>query len=240
MPGITTAGYPYPLPSDPIKEGADAIKALAERIEDRLGLGIVTGRVVINMPATGVFVNATVTLPAGYFAAASADVSVTLGTNNRIYLDVTFSTATYFQIRANASTGSGNQTVHWLAVRRRPPPETVHADMPFPLGTDQTNDGPVDIQELAQTINDKLGQGIASGRATIPIASQDTSANVTIALPAGRFQQAADVQLTSASNTQAWLNYVNGSATSFSVRGINAAGSANLNIHWIAAYHRSA
>lgn len=33
MPGTTPGGFPYPLPTEPVADGADQIKALAEKID---------------------------------------------------------------------------------------------------------------------------------------------------------------------------------------------------------------
>lgn len=65
--GTTTGGLPYPSPSDPIAQGADAIKALAEALNPGVFKAYAAGRGTKTFggaTASGTF---TITLPAGRF-----------------------------------------------------------------------------------------------------------------------------------------------------------------------------
>lgn len=54
MPGATASGLPYPLPTEPVRDGANAVKALADALEKRgLGLRFVVGQVIVTTNAAG-------------------------------------------------------------------------------------------------------------------------------------------------------------------------------------------
>lgn len=66
MGSTTTLGYPYPVGTDRLMDGDDAIKALAEKVDSSLGVTAAgTTNVSTTNSATGTTV---VTLPAGRFA----------------------------------------------------------------------------------------------------------------------------------------------------------------------------
>lgn len=68
--GATTNGYPYPESTDPVAQGANAIKALAQKIESNLAAAA-AGRTPISLSnaSSG---SATVTFPSGRFKSAPA------------------------------------------------------------------------------------------------------------------------------------------------------------------------
>jgi hypothetical protein len=69
MPATTAKGYPYPLGTDPVSDGDDAIKNLAEATDAKTGV-CATGNVTINTPTTGTPASAAITFPAGRFTVA--------------------------------------------------------------------------------------------------------------------------------------------------------------------------
>jgi hypothetical protein len=66
----TARGYPYPVGTDRVMDGDDAIKALAQAVNDKLGGPTVTGEVPIAIVASGGSASTAVTFPAGRFATA--------------------------------------------------------------------------------------------------------------------------------------------------------------------------
>jgi len=67
--GKTTGGLPYPDPTDPVAEGADAIRSLAEAIDPRTPAAWAGGQATVNVSAS-VTGSTTVTLPVGRFTKA--------------------------------------------------------------------------------------------------------------------------------------------------------------------------
>ena len=52
MPANTSRGFPYPLPTEPVAEGAQAIRNLAEAVDTKAGLHLIQA---ITLGATGQF-----------------------------------------------------------------------------------------------------------------------------------------------------------------------------------------
>lgn len=81
MPGTTTPnGYPYPESTDRVTDGADAIQALAEKIQTQLG-AMHSGRVLVSIAAASLGTS-TVTMPVGRF---SETPNVAAGAENTQY-----------------------------------------------------------------------------------------------------------------------------------------------------------
>jgi hypothetical protein len=111
--GVTPNSLPYPEDTDPVTEGAQAIRALAERL--RIASGIAT------VPAGTSPRAVTVTLPPGLFTARPA---IALGSGNTyVSVSVTGASAVNFTINGIYRTGSGAianmpaTLVHWVAVQ---------------------------------------------------------------------------------------------------------------------------
>lgn len=118
----TAKGYPYPLPSDPVAGGADAIKALAEMIDSRLGAAF-SGIVTITGDGSTVNPGAAVTFPVGRFTSTPRVVS-TVQAGAATHLagvgsGITVSGATIFFIRRDgAIPANGVQAiVNYVAVQ---------------------------------------------------------------------------------------------------------------------------
>lgn len=110
----TAKGFPYPLGTDRVMDGDDAIKALAQKIDTALGLmASGTTSVVLSNQSQS---STTVTFPAGRFTATPA---VTASTASGTYLANTVSpTTTSVQIWAAHRDGtaqSGTVSVAWIA-----------------------------------------------------------------------------------------------------------------------------
>jgi len=68
MATTTRAGYPYPVGTDRVMDGDDAIKNLATKVDQNLGLGFYYGSVTAPAPtATDLNTIVAVTFPAGRF-----------------------------------------------------------------------------------------------------------------------------------------------------------------------------
>lgn len=119
MPANTAKGWPYPVGTDRVADGDDAIKALAEKLDALLGYGIAAGSVVINMVTAGTPVSVAVTLPVGRFGVAPV-LSLTnyTGGNPQSYSPPAGGgvSASGFNIIGNRPSNTGSYTVHWVAV----------------------------------------------------------------------------------------------------------------------------
>lgn len=60
MAGLTAKGYPYPDPTDPLRQGADAIKALAQAVD---GKAVQIGTAAPNVAVANTAVSVAVVFP---------------------------------------------------------------------------------------------------------------------------------------------------------------------------------
>jgi hypothetical protein len=117
MPGITAAGIPYPLPSEPIADGANAIKAIADILPGKM----LAGSLQITIATAGTNTSGTpVTYPAGYFTATPKVYIVPVNGPNSGATDYVFiwssgGSVNGFTPNAKRSQ-SGTITVNWLAI----------------------------------------------------------------------------------------------------------------------------
>jgi hypothetical protein len=71
MPANTPNGLPYPLGTDPLAQGDDAIHALATELDKRVPYRLAGGQgVAVGIVANGAFVNVNVVYPVGLFTTA--------------------------------------------------------------------------------------------------------------------------------------------------------------------------
>lgn len=112
----TTQGFPYPVPTDPIAGGADAIKNLAQKIDDVVGVfacGVVT--------ATGTGTNtatANVTFPAGRFPTTPFVVCIA---TSGVSVWVVSATATGCVLgvkRTDDGVFSSSHGINWVAIQQ--------------------------------------------------------------------------------------------------------------------------
>jgi hypothetical protein len=106
MPANTTNGYPYPLGTDPVADGDDAIHNLANAVDAMSGVSA-AGAATASIPANNSGVYTTVTYPVGRFTAAPAMMGiVTTPTATWMVNVATNGSATSGQIRVQTITGS--------------------------------------------------------------------------------------------------------------------------------------
>jgi hypothetical protein len=117
--GTTAKGYPYPEDSDPVAQGAQAIKALATKIDSNAGVSA-SGSVSLNAAAQTVATVA-VTFPVGRFTAPpSVVVGRTTATSWTAMPQLYWSqsvTATGCQIAGLSNVGSSSIPLNWTAVQ---------------------------------------------------------------------------------------------------------------------------
>lgn len=115
MGSATANGYPYPVGTDRVMDGDDAIKALAEAADAKAGITAAGQGSIVGGATTGQLV---VTFPAGRFAVAPTAV-VGNGKDSSLYLISTSTfTATTFTATGRRYDGGvigGNISFTWFA-----------------------------------------------------------------------------------------------------------------------------
>lgn len=119
MPANTAKGYPYPVGTDRVMDGDDAIKALAETVDTRLGVAA-TG--IAATPATSSLnqaVSVLVTFPVGRFTAAPAVFVTAVGGGAALgpAQQANPSTTGVTLYCSRVSGGMGPITLGWLAIQ---------------------------------------------------------------------------------------------------------------------------
>lgn len=119
MPSNTPNGYPYPVASDPVAQGATAIQNLASAVDTKLGV-MAAGVVSVNCATIGQAANTTLTFPAGRFPSApnvafTSTQGATQPQNSaNAPASITATGMTVYATRTAGSTGALN--VGWLAM----------------------------------------------------------------------------------------------------------------------------
>lgn len=80
MPATTPKGYPYPLGTDRLTDGDDAIHSLATAVDTKLGAAA-SGAVNVPVAIGQASASVVVTFPAGRFSVAPVVVAGSSGTN---------------------------------------------------------------------------------------------------------------------------------------------------------------
>lgn len=116
MPGTTTHGFRYPSDTDPVNDGAEAVRNLANDVDDRVG-AFACGSVVVAV-AAATNASAAVVFPAGRFAAAPRVVATI---NGALLYGASTSAITAagcnIHVRHLDNTSATvNVTVHWIAM----------------------------------------------------------------------------------------------------------------------------
>lgn len=130
--GTTSKGYPYPEGADLVMDGDDAIKALAEAIDEKLPYAVAAGRVTLTNVAANATKSTTVALPAGRFRGdPMVTVSAVTGSPNARPVSAGGSSPTSIQIYATnvSSATAPSIVVNWNAVD----PDTDVALLAAPL-----------------------------------------------------------------------------------------------------------
>lgn len=109
---VTGAGYPYPQPTDPVAQGADAIRSLANAAGMLRGIKVCTNSGLQR-----------VDFPVGYFTAPPVVVCLAMvpGTVSYAYMSEA-PTAVYFTVRLFTNGGAQVAgSAHWIAAPVVPP-----------------------------------------------------------------------------------------------------------------------
>lgn len=119
MGSQTTNGYPYPVGTDRVMDGDDAIKALAQAADTKAGV-MAAGSAVVTIANGASFGTLAVTFPAGRFSAVPVVVSDINTSTNTFMSTCNAPTATGVTLTAATKTGSNvgtatNLTVAWIA-----------------------------------------------------------------------------------------------------------------------------
>jgi hypothetical protein len=106
---------------------------------------------------------------------------------------------------------------------------------PYPVGTDRVMDGDDAIHALATAVDTQAGV-LASGKATVPITVQGTTASVAVTFPAGRFNGVPFVATSPVGNApqQFTQSIASVTATGFTINGNRSIGTAVFDVNWIA------
>jgi hypothetical protein len=119
MPDVTRLGYPFPVGTDRVMDGDDAIKALATAVDTKLGAAA-SGSATVPITAGATVASISVTFPAGRFTAAPAVLTtVNTGAQPDTFhsnaAGITATGCTIYGIRVN---GASPFPVAWLAIQQ--------------------------------------------------------------------------------------------------------------------------
>jgi hypothetical protein len=122
MPSATAKGFPYPLDTDPVNQGDDSIKALADKLETAVPFAMAAG--VLNTAALAINagVGTAVTFPAGRFSVIPC-VAVSHDSNGYTFALAAGTTAGGTTLRAFNPSGaatSGTGVIRYVAVQMTP------------------------------------------------------------------------------------------------------------------------
>lgn len=116
MPANTAKGYPYPLGTDRLMDGDNAIHDLATAVDTKLGL-MASGVTTVNIATAGTPATVAVTFPAGLFTAVPNVYATFAGTANiQTGAGVQGPTQTGVNV-SGVRQSTGTLNVHWLAVQ---------------------------------------------------------------------------------------------------------------------------
>jgi hypothetical protein len=113
----TARGYPYPLSSDPVAQGATAIQNLAQAVNDKVGAAAM-GTAVCALSASNISTATTVVFPAGRFTAvplmfASSVQSLYAAS---VSSAVTTTSGTVYARRIDGTSVTANININWSAL----------------------------------------------------------------------------------------------------------------------------
>lgn len=110
----TSKGFPYPLGTDRVMDGDDAIKALAQKVDGSVGL-LASGVVTVTLSNAAQAFTA-VTFPSGRFQSAPAVVATTAsGTYLANAVSPTATGVNIYAAHRDGTAASGSVTVYWMA-----------------------------------------------------------------------------------------------------------------------------
>jgi hypothetical protein len=113
-------GYPYPVGTDRVMDGDDAIKALADAVAAKLGQQVATGQASVGLNAAA-SANVAVTFPAGIFTVVPRVVCVLAQNTSQVYATSGAVTTSGFTASLIARAGTaitiGPYGIDWVAVQ---------------------------------------------------------------------------------------------------------------------------
>jgi hypothetical protein len=115
MPAVTAGkGLPYPLGTDRLMDGDDAIRKLAQSVDNMVQGGTIS----IPITATNTPVMVSIVFPVAYVGGALPNVTCSPVTNNphQVFAAVNAPSATGVNIWGARTSGTTAFTVHWVAV----------------------------------------------------------------------------------------------------------------------------
>lgn len=116
MPASTAKGYPYPVGSDPVRDGENAIQNLATTVDTKLPHATAVGTVTIPVSAATVG-TAVVTLPVGRFPVAPRVVSSVRSTSVWFaYTSAVSASSLTLGVRSTSTAVTANIPVDYIAV----------------------------------------------------------------------------------------------------------------------------
>ena len=118
MPSTTPKGFPYPLGSDRLMDGDDAIRNLATAVDTMVGV-FAAGQVNINVTVIGNVAQTAVVFPVGRFTAPPMVVVCVNGNPINTVVGTTGVTAAGFNAVAVKMAGAiGNVVAQWIAIQQ--------------------------------------------------------------------------------------------------------------------------
>lgn len=115
MPANTPKGYPYPLGTDRLMDGDDAIHNLAQAVDDHLGR-VAAGQATVAVSTANTPASVAVTFPVGRFTATPYIVTQYNGTLAGRSASSSAASTAGATVWGNAPT-TGNVAVGWVAVQ---------------------------------------------------------------------------------------------------------------------------
>jgi hypothetical protein len=122
MPSATPKGYPYPLNTDPVNQGDDAIKAVADKLEATAPFAMAAGVLNTAALAANAGVGSAITWPAGRFTVIPC-VAVSHDSNGYTFALAAGTTLGGTTLRAfnpGSSATSGTGVIRYVAVQMTP------------------------------------------------------------------------------------------------------------------------
>lgn len=119
MPANTPKGYPYPLGTDRLMDGDDAIHALATAVDTKLGVAAAGSFTAANSATNSAPVTTAVTFPVGLFTAPPVVVANPNVTDPNVALATTAAgpTAAGCSVRTVRVGGTSGVPVSWIAIQ---------------------------------------------------------------------------------------------------------------------------
>jgi hypothetical protein len=122
MPATTPRGLPYPLGTDPVADGDDAIHNLATALDTAVLANWIQAGTIPSVSSTGAFWTGNVTFPKAFTAVPNAVIITGADTATVVWV-VTAMTAAGFTFRAEWRDGSSHSTsgkATYIAVGSKP------------------------------------------------------------------------------------------------------------------------